>query len=554
MPAGSTQQPSGEKMNSWWGSLSLRNKLQLPIQLVLVVALTFVQREAMDKFESNVIDGTKQKAIVSADGLLNGLNLMMVGGIISDSDLRALAVKKMAASDRVLELRVIRAKQVQDQFGPGLQSEQAVDEMDRAAINTKQIQSSLMQQDGKEALRVVVPFIVSSNFRGTNCLQCHTVQEGSVNGAGSVTMDISAEYAMLKKANYLMWGVQLALQIGLYFGIGWLISFVTRPTRELQLAMQAMQSSGDLSKRVVVRSQDEIGSTAQAFNDLAQSFQVIVSNVEGHAVQVAAAAHMLAKDTADMSQRALQQSEAANATAAVIEQVSVGIAQVAESTSNVARLSCESMEHANRGQQNLQETVQELQSVERTVNDTSMAVTEFIRSSQNITSMTQQVRDIADQTNLLALNAAIEAARAGEQGRGFAVVADEVRKLAEKSAQAATQIDEVTQSLGAQSEQVEKTVQRGLNALHSSQAHIQQVNDLLMETNDSVDGVNRGIAEITVAINLQRDASQQIASNVERIATMASDSNIAVKRTSEAVKSMDKLSENLSKTVGKFKI
>jgi methyl-accepting chemotaxis protein len=263
---------------------------------------------------------------------------------------------------------------------------------------------------------------------------------------------------------------------------------------------------------------------------------------------------MLAKDTADMSQRALQQSEAANATAAVIEQVSVGIAQVAESTSNVARLSCESMEHANRGQQNLQETVQELQSVERTVNDTSMAVTEFIRSSQNITSMTQQVRDIADQTNLLALNAAIEAARAGEQGRGFAVVADEVRKLAEKSAQAATQIDEVTQSLGAQSEQVEKTVQRGLNALHSSQAHIQQVNDLLMETNDSVDGVNRGIAEITVAINLQRDASQQIASNVERIATMASDSNIAVKRTSEAVKSMDKLSENLSKTVGKFKI
>ncbi len=541
-------------MISWWGSLSLRNKLQLPIQLVLVVALTFVQREAMNKFEGNVIDGTKQKAIVSADGLLNGLNLMMVGGIISDSDLRALAVKKMAASDRVLELRVIRAKQVQDQFGPGLPSEQAVDEMDRAAINTKQIQSSLMQQDGKEALRVVVPFIVSSNFRGTNCLQCHTVSEGSVNGAGSVTMDISPEYAMLKKANYLMWGVQLALQIGLYFGIGWLISFVTSPTRELQLAMQAMQSSGDLSKRVVVRSRDEIGSTAQAFNDLAQSFQVIVSNVEGHAVQVAAAAHTLAKDTDDMSQRALQQSEAANATAAVIEQVSVGIAQVAESASNVARLSNESMEHANRGQQNLQETVQELQSVERTVTDTSTAVTEFIRSTQNITSMTQQVRDIADQTNLLALNAAIEAARAGEQGRGFAVVADEVRKLAEKSSQAATQIDEVTKSLGTQSELVEKTVQRGLSALHSSQAHIQQVNDLLMEANDSVGGVNRGIAEITFSINLQRDASQQIASNVERIAAMASDSNIAIKRTAEAVKSMDKLSENLSKTVGKFKI
>ena len=541
-------------MKNWWTKLSLKNKLQIPIQLIFLVVMILVQRTALDKFENYVIEGTKQKAEVSADGLLNGLNMMMEGGIIGDADLRALAVKKMAASDKVMELRVIRAKQVQDQFGPGLPSEQAVDEMDRTAIETKKVQSRLLQHDGVDALRVVVPFVVSKNFRGTNCLNCHQVQEGSVNGAGSVTVNITEEYAMLEKADYVLWGVQIVVQVLLYFVIGWLIGFATRSSHELQLAMQVMQADGDLSKRVVVRSQDEIGKTAQAFNGLAGNFQEIVTQVGKHASQVASAAHSLAQDAEQLAQGSRQQSDTAKTTSSEVDRVSSSIAQIATSVGSVTKLSGESMECANRGQKNLQEMMQELESVEHAVNETSAAVAEFIRSTQDITSMTRQVRDIADQTNLLALNAAIEAARAGEQGRGFAVVADEVRKLAEKSAKSATQIDTVTQSLGVQSEQVEKTVQRGLSALQSSQAHIREVSDVLTEANVSVAGVNRGLEEIAGSINTQRDASQQISGNVERIAKMASQSNEVIVRTAEAVKSMEQLSEDLARTVGRFKV
>jgi methyl-accepting chemotaxis protein len=356
-------------MNKWWSRLSLKNKLQIPIQLILIVVLTMAQVTALGKFEEHVLEGAREKAVVSADGVINGLNLLMLNGIISQEDQRTLLVKKMGASDHVLELRVIRNKPVQDQFGPGMPSEQPTDDLDRLTLSSAKQQKQLLEKNGARALRVVVPFIASKEFRGTNCLMCHTVPEGTVNGAASITLDLTDEYAVVNRVNLTLWGVQIVLQIALYFIIGWLIGFVTKPAKELQKAMQAMQADGDLSKRVAVRSEDEIGQTSKAYNDLTNSFQVIVTQVDGHAHQVAHAARSLALDAEQLAQSTQRQSDAAGSTSKAVEQVSASIAQVAEGMEQVSKLSNESLERANRGQQSLQEMMQELERVESSVQD-----------------------------------------------------------------------------------------------------------------------------------------------------------------------------------------
>ncbi len=237
-----------------------------------MVVFIFAQLCVMNHLRDELLGEAKRRAAVSADGIINGMNMLMVTGMISAPSNRRLLIKKMGASEDVKDLRIIRAKQVQDQFGVGLPEEQIKDEMDRRAIVSKQVQFQLTEDSGSPTLRAVIPFIVSTNFRGTNCLACHHVEVGSVNGAASITIDMTDDLKAIRRTQYMLWTGQVALQIMLFFSITWLIRRFMQPINRLQTAMETMQRSGSMEPFVPIElekgARDEIGKLADAFNKM----------------------------------------------------------------------------------------------------------------------------------------------------------------------------------------------------------------------------------------------------------------------------------------------
>ncbi len=262
-------------MKNYWNSLGIVVKLNIPIQVMLVVLLSFAHFWVMEHITGELLDGAKRRATVSADGIINGMNMLMVTGSISDPDNRRLLIKKMGASEDIKELRIIRAKQVQDQFGPGLPEEQVQDDMDRRAITSKKTQFLLTEDRHAPTLRTVVPFIVSTNFRGTNCLMCHHVEAGSVNGAASITIDMTADFNAIRRTRMMLWTGQIGLQILLFFSVGWLIRRFMHPIKELQATMESMKRIGSMEQFVPVEleqgNRDEVGKLTGAFNQMSEA-------------------------------------------------------------------------------------------------------------------------------------------------------------------------------------------------------------------------------------------------------------------------------------------
>ena len=436
-------------------------------------------------------------------------------------------------------LKVIKRKEVREELEGILAKWDAYDKASRAAIelHTKDPKAaaeridSLYKNDFKPFIAALEKF---SETRFAEAAQGRT--------AVQTTQD------------RVFWTIVPTLAVVTLLILGLVINLSLSIQKSLKGILAALKplTEGKLNGRLPADGSDELAVVARGVNGFIGEVQQIVAQVHRSAEQVSAASSQLSESAHQVLQGSESQSSSAAATAASTEELTVSVASIADAAEEVRQLSNASLQDALEGSRSVSQLHEAIDRVRQAVESIASDVGEFVSNTNRISGMTQQVREIADQTNLLALNAAIEAARAGEQGRGFAVVADEVRKLAERSSLSAGEIASVTQQLNSQSEQVSAAIQSGLQALEGSRTFVETVATTLDNAADSVRKASNGVDDVAASVSEQRTASADIARNIESIATMAEENNAASRSSYDAAAQLDVLANDLKGAISRF--
>ena len=312
-------------------------------------------------------------------------------------------------------------------------------------------------------------------------------------------------------------------------------------------------AAGDLTTTIDTRTNDK-SSLLVAMKQMRDSQREVIAQIQQAASRLAEAAGQMSRASGQVSLGSGRQNEAATAMATSVEEMSASIRHVASNANEVHSMAAEAGTLSSQGGGVVKNAVAEINKIADSFNHSSELISSLSEQSGRISAIVNVIKEIAEQTNLLALNAAIEAARAGEQGRGFAVVADEVRKLAERTAIATQEVGGMIQAIQNGTRTAMQGMTDGCTQVDEGVRMAAQAGDSMVAIESSNRKVLNAVVDISATLQEQSAASSQIADNVEKIARMTEENDAAVRNVNAAAGNVESLSSTLQALVGRFKV
>lgn len=436
---------------------------------------------------------------------------------------------------------------------------------------------SLKKTDNSAYINVIVedepPLILGFENKTDEMI---TYQTNALTQAQNESFDKVKE---LQLSLIILSAITLLLGIGIAFYISRMIS---NPVKSMAV-VAARIADGDLTQdEIQIKNKDEIGDLAHAFNDMAKNLRNVIQQINISANQVAASSEEL-QATSEQTTQATEQIASAiqeiasgsetqvsgsEQSAIAMEEVSVGIQRIAETSTTVRDSAQEATSLSEKGYQALQKAIHQMESIEAGTKNTTVAIKHLTERSHEIGKIIDVITDISEQTNLLALNAAIEAARAGEHGRGFTVVAEEVRKLADQSRSSASQIVQLIQEIQEETETANYEMTQNIKEVDTGKDVIQKTGEAFQQVLNAVQQVNYQIQEVSATSEQISANTEEVSASVEQLAQIAKDASgqsqsvaaaseeqrASVEEINTSSEALSKLAQELQEVVAKFKI
>lgn len=332
-----------------------------------------------------------------------------------------------------------------------------------------------------------------------------------------------------------------------------IIRGITVPLNEAVLASKRV-AEGDLTVDPQTGGSNEIGQLMSAVKRLAEKQKKVIGDLKSTSDNVTAASQQLSTSSEQMSRGVTEQSGRASQIATAANQMSQTVVDIAKNSSCMASSATETAKIASDGEEIVRKSVEEVKAIADTVNDSAKLIASLGERSRQIGNIINVIKDIADQTNLLALNAAIEAARAGEQGRGFAVVADEVRKLAERTAKATSEIGEMIGAIQLEIDMAVRSMENGTARVDTGVDFSLQAGDALGRIVASVKELQSMVQQIAAATEEMSTASEQINGDIEMIANISQEASSNSGQVIQASSDLARFAVNLQGVTASFKV